>query len=304
MRRVWLVFFVSIAGLTGCKSAAGSKLKIDNGEVIYSQSANKVEGVFYTETSGGSGSGGACTGSAVSTTTAMTAAHCLFNPGDRISSDGLVFGKRYCIDTSAYKKICSSEIYVDPAYASVARKAEAHAGNDFGYVVFPKGTFKHIFRLNPTAVAVGDRVVLVGYSEYNLPDPSKGSKRFGYNTVSEIVSEQRSAIISLYNGDFSSVAVQPGDSGGPLLKNCLLTGVAHSRGDGNDGDPNGSTHTNLTHPEILTILKSSLKAYFCGVSGDDEAFCPPASIYTSVESPAAGSRDFPCRLGIVHSEGH
>jgi len=291
-----------IAALVGCKSASGSKLKIDDGEVIYSQSANKVEGVFFSVTSGQSHSGGACTGSAVSTSTAMTAAHCLYQPGDRVASDGRVTGKRYCVDTSAYKNLCSSDIYIDLRYAGVAQRAEAHAGNDFGYVVFPKGRFRHIFKLNAQMVSVGDQVVLVGYSEYNLRDPRKGSKRFGYNKVSDLISDQRSAVVSLFGGDFKSVAVQPGDSGGPLLKNCLLTGVAHSRADGNDGDPNGSTHTNLAHPEILAILKSSPKGYFCGISGDDQSFCPQASIYRPVVDLADGSKDFPCQLTGVQAD--
>ena len=270
----------------------GSRIKIDAGQSINSSSTNKVEGVFYSMTQKiGSSSGGACTGSAVSTTTAITAAHCVANPGDRIDPQtGKIEGKQYCINNAIYKKVCSKEIYAHPDYLKL--ESQDGRGTDFAWVVFPEGTFKYVFSMNSGAVAVGDQVVFVGYSEAKLNDPSKGSKRFGWNKVEKLLERDRLDIFTRYGGKFDNVAVSPGDSGGPMLKNCQVTGVASRM---TEGGQKQSIHTNLTHPESINTLKAaSSGAYFCGLSGNDANYCPPATTYKPIANASPASKDFPC----------
>lgn len=280
---------------TSCMQLDDSaRVKIDAGQSINSSSANKVEGVFYSMTQKiGSSSGGACTGSAVSTTTAITAAHCVVNRGDKINPDtGKVDGKQYCISNSIYKKVCSKEIFAHPAYLKL--ESQGGKGTDLAWVVFPEGTFKYIFSMNTAGLAVQDQVVLVGYSEAKLSDPSKGSKRFGWNRVEKLLEKDRMDIFTRYGGKFDNVAVSPGDSGGPMLKNCQVTGVASRM---TEGGQKQSIHTNLTHPDSMTMLKAATSgAYFCGLSGNDANYCPPSITYRPLANASPSLKDFPCAV--------
>jgi hypothetical protein len=146
--------------------------------------------------------------------------------------------------------------------------------------------------MNTNGLNVGDSVVLIGYSEEKLSDKSKGTKRFGYNKVSRLLASDRNDIFTNYGGNFQNVAVSPGDSGGPIFKNCQITGVASRMTD--DSSEKQSIHTNLTHPNNVAVLKSIKNAYFCGISGDDQSSCPAASAYTPKLGLTANSKDFPC----------
>lgn len=288
----WTATIVGLTASTACKDLEPtSRVKIDSGESINQQSSNKVDGVFFTMTkkTGGS-SGAACSGTAVSTTTAMTAGHCVFDTGDQVTKEGKILGKQYCVSNSLYNKLCSSEIYINPSYIQHAKKADG--GHDFAWVVFPPGTFKYFFRMNTSGLNVGDSVVLIGYSEEKLSDKSKGTKRFGYNKVSRLLASDRNDIFSNYGVNFQNVAVSPGDSGGPIFKNCQITGVASRMTDGTSKKQ--SIHTNLTHPSNVAVLKSFKNAYFCGISGDDQSSCPAASTYTPKLGLTTNSKDFPC----------
>lgn len=284
---------IAIFSNTACmQKPDASNLKIDAGQSINTTSKNKVEGVFFSMTQKqGSSSGGACTGTAVSTTTAITAAHCVVKKGEPIDKDtGKVNGKQYCISNSIYKKVCSTEIYAHPDYVKLEK--QDGKGTDFAWVVFPQGTFKYIFSMNAGTVEVGDQVVFVGYSEAKLASSNNGSKRFGWNRVERLLASDRNDIFSRYGGKFENVAVSPGDSGGPMLKNCQVTGVASRM---TEGGQKQSIHTNLTHPDSVATLKAAGGgAYFCGISGSDESFCPAAITYKPQQNFTTSSREFPC----------
>jgi len=288
----WATAIIALTTSTACKDLEPtSRIKIDSGESINQQSSNKVDGVFFTLTKKtGMSSGSACSGTAVSTSTAMTAGHCVYDTGDQVTKDGKILGKQYCVSNSLYNKLCSSEIYINPTYIQHAK--ESDGGHDFAWVVFPAGTFKYFFRMNTSGLNVGDSVALVGYSEEKLSDKSKGTKRFGYNKVSRLLASDRNDIFTDYGGSFQNVAVSPGDSGGPIFKNCQITGVASRMTD--DTSDKQSIHTNLTHPSNVAVLKSIKNAYFCGLSGDDPSSCPAASAYTPKLGLTANSKDFPC----------
>jgi V8-like Glu-specific endopeptidase len=282
-----MMFFAVVATQSCKQTRVDSRVKIDSGESLGGDAPNKADGVFYTITNGS-----ACSGSAVSTNTAVTAAHCVYSPGEFIGPNGEISGKNFCIQNAVYKKVCSSKIFVNP---DVRRAPDFSGGFDTAYVVFPEGTFKSFFRVNTTKLNVGDEVVLVGYSEYNLPDSSKGSKRFGYNNISSLLESHQADIFSTYNGGFEGVGVSPGDSGGPMLKACAVTGVASRM----TGGAKQNIHTNLTHPKTVEFLKKSAEGYFCGLSGDDADRCPPEVAYGPVAGASPKSKIFPCDVGKV-----
>jgi V8-like Glu-specific endopeptidase len=277
----------------GCKSLNPlSRTKIDSGESINQSSKNKVEGVFHSFTKkSGAGSGGACTGTAVSSNTAVTAAHCLYDRGDQVDkTTGKISGKQYCISNAIYKDLCSSELYVSALYPKLEQSGGR--GTDLGWVVFPEGTFKYYFPVNAGTLSIGDEILMVGYSEEKLADKSNGSKRFGWNKVSSFQTTARSDIFTSYVSKFENVAVSPGDSGGPLMKECLISGVASRM---TEETNKKSIHTNLTHPDNAVLLKSGIGgAYFCGLSGSDPARCPTEAMYVPKPGVNKTSRDFPC----------
>ena len=146
--------------------------------------------------------------------------------------------------------------------------------------------------MNTTPLQVGDEILLVGYSEAKLTDKSKGSKRFGWNKVASLLSSARSDVYSFYGNSFEKVAVSPGDSGGPIMKNCQVSGVASRMTEETNKQ---SIHTNLTHQQNAAFLKAAGGgAYFCGLSGNDPSLCPTTNMYTPKANVTKASKEFPC----------
>jgi hypothetical protein len=144
-------------------------------------------------------------------------------------------------------------------------------------------------------VDVDDPVVLVGFSPDNLADASKGSKRFGWNMIDRIRDDDRNEIWTSYRRKFTGAGISPGDSGGPLLKDCKVIGVASGASyfAGKTG-----WHTNLTNADNRkTLQKAALQgAYFCGLTGNDPLKCPPTALYRKIRNFTPYSREFPCDL--------
>ncbi len=277
-------------------AATNSKLRIDGGELITKDSVNKIDGVFYTMTSViGASSGGACTGSAVSDNTVITAAHCVFD-GARFTKDGALSGVQFCITNAIYDKLCSTKIYVNPKYP--ANAATSGGGHDTAFVVFPDKTFKNYFPIESNPIKVNDPVVFVGYSKYHLTRTDAGSKRFGYNKIAYFERSAQDDIFTASNAVFDRVGVSPGDSGGPMMKECKVIGVA-SRMAGDQPVGKRSIHTNLTHKTTQDFLKTmgaKAGAYFCGLSGNDKNRCAPEEKYQYIASKWQKGREFPCEV--------
>ena len=287
---------------------SNSAMMIDSGQLISVRSPNKVGGVLYSETRVDATHAEACTATAVSTSTVLTAAHCLFEPaipgqqsGDVKNAYGKVVNKTFCVSDFALKRICSDNVYVDRAYADP--NGDPQKGLDYGFVVFPPGTFKEYFAYARDEVQVGDSIVLVGFSPRNISDTSQGSKRFGWNEISAIDDfnlVNKPLIYSEYKSNFDGVAVDKGDSGGPLLTGaCKIAGIASLRGI-MVGQPDGSYHTNLTGSTVSNALyklwlANGRDGYICGLSGMETSACPEIGRNQPTESPPLTSGDkFPC----------
>lgn len=150
--------------------------------------------------------------------------------------------------------------------------------------------------MTPPALSANDEVVLVGYSEAKLKDLSKGSKRFGYSRIEKFLTDEQNDIFSIPVKDFESVGVSPGDSGGPLLKGCVVAGVASRMVSMPIDGTKRNIHTNLTYDKTIEFLKSVQGAYFCGLTGVDETHCPKSARYIMRGDAKAGDTEFPCIL--------
>ena len=302
--RISLSFLV-VVGLIACKSeTAKSRMKLDSGEYITKDSANSADGTFFTFTHvPGNPSGGACTGTAVSTTTVITAGHCVLHVAQQAGettdpydkSTGAVPGKEFCVTNKLYNRVCSTKLFVNPDYPAAAHSPGTA---DSAFVVFPEGTFKSYHYMNDGELKVGDKVLMVGYSDQDLPQDQQkngGVKRFGFNTVAEFQREAQDDIITNYNKTVQGVGLSPGDSGGPMMKDCKVTGIASRSA--LDQSPKFGIHTNLTYNTQIAFMKrfTGNGAYFCGISGTDPKYCP-AELLNTV-NPKAGEKEFPCSIG-------
>ena len=85
-----------------------------------------------------------------------------------------------------------------------------------------------------------------------------------------------------------------------MFKNCAITGLAH--GGDEAKDPRPLSHTNLTEPTNVAKLKAVKNGYLCGLSGDDETFCPKSLAYVPANLKP-GSKEFPCVIGSGNNLG-
>jgi len=282
-------------------------MMIDSGKLIAVTSQNKVGAVLYSETRVDDTSAEACTATAVSTSTVLTAAHCLFKPtlgnnnGDVKNAYGRVLNKTFCVSDFSLKRVCSDRVYIDPSYYDP--NIDPQKGLDFGFVVFPEGTFSEYFPVARIEVDVADPIVMVGFSPLNISDISQGSKRFGWNQISAIddfSSFKNPLIFSEYNSTFDAVAANRGDSGGPLLTtSCEIAGIASLRGEV-IGQVDGSYHTNLTSSTVSAALyrlwlENGKDGYICGLTGNEQSPCPEIGRnFPTDNPPLVGGDKFPC----------
>ncbi len=265
-----------------------STTQIDSGQYISREnSSNTVPGVFFI---------GNCTATAVSSSTVITAAHCVSDDGVNISTSQMCRKSQ----GSGYQK-CTNKIFIPPKYA----------GEDFTYdvavAVFEPGTFAEYFALRSWPIASGEPAVFVGYSSDEASDfelEKNGSKRWGRNLIREITSNHE--IKTYYGGNMNEVAVSPGGSGGPLFTECYLAGVASRMSSGTANKY--SVHTDLTYSENLNWLASlqdNKGAYFCGAGGNDPKYCDPKGLSIAVNDPPKnldGTEGFPCQQTDTSSQ--
>ncbi len=257
---------------------SGAELKIDSGWFVGEGGTgdHNVPAVMWL---------GMCTSTAVSDNTLLFAGHCVGQGG---TADGKM-SNHICIQSGTMAKdACAETVWVPPSW-----NASENFHQDLAVAIFKRGTFKRYFEINEGSVKVGDKVFLVGYSQANLDRQDKGSKRWGFNTIAEF--DDENVIVSRYGSSADNVAVSPGDSGGPLFKDCKVSGIA-SRMD--EGGQKTSLHTNVTDKDNIAWFKTlrAQGAEFCGLADAKAGFCDTAA--RAEPRPAAGAAGgqpvFPC----------
>jgi Trypsin len=232
-----------------------------------------------------------CTATIVSTDTVITAAHCMAAVTDsRFSKNNIYYTA--CIDTKEFTDQCTNQIQIPEEFFIRDAKGIDTRERDFRYdvavLVFPDKPFKRFFSVAKDVVALGADILMVGYSEKEMTEKRSGHKRWGKNKVSQVDGQENTIISDISGG----VAISPGDSGGPLLHNCKLVGVASRMLV--DKAPKVSMHTNILSPRLRPFLLAAeaKNAHICGLGAMGDTFCPGSQEYRL--DAKAKAEDFPC----------
>lgn len=241
-----------------------------------------------------------CTGTAVSSSTIITAAHCVSGRG----TDQAVFGSsrqeiglQVCIsrNDSPLEDVCSPLIYYDSRFNQNEY--------DLAWVGFAIGTFKDFYELSSDPIAVGQKLLAVGYGPGSFDGPP--ALRYGLTSISSTASRtflSRHAVA----GTFDEIKLVPGDSGGPVLNQCKIIGVAskHLGTDLNVYVDLVSNRDFLKNVSGRVDAQKNAYVHFCGLSVvyDDQTrqqLCPPAGLNLN-KFPIASARDhFPCGRQVL-----
>ena len=145
MMRLPIFLFLSLATLWGCRSTNNdSDVKITNGRRAQS---NEFPAVVQITTIQSQFSAGNCTGTFVSDTTIVTAAHCVTDSSRNIEKN---------IRIGGFTGVKALLVFANPDYIQ-----RPTSGNDVAIVVFEKGTSKNFKNIHTTEPTVGDEITLV-----------------------------------------------------------------------------------------------------------------------------------------------
>ncbi len=229
--------------LSGCKARDESSVKVYGG--VRTTDFPAVVTVIGT---------GLCTGTFVSSTTLITAAHCIrhpqgaFSPGPYAQTVGQV---------SVIPRPGSSEIQatkvIHHGFIGVALGLAPNFSTrpfiDVAIVVFPENTSDDFIEIGTAPPKVGDPITYVGFGKTELED--NNFQTVGFKNVAENVLSEVTEIGQLFSS--GATGVRHGDSGGPLLIGGKLVGVA-SMGAGDSVETAKSVHTSLFHPKNIELM--------------------------------------------------
>lgn len=228
-------------GLNAATSTAKSTAKIANGTDCTDLNKSPVVIVVVNSPDG---STGLCSGTMITQTKVLTAAHCLENA----SSIDVLLG----VSASKLAYVTSNSWQIHPNFS---RASNGILGNDVGVVNVPVPLpLPTVPILASAAPQVGQKAVVFGYGTTGAAD-DYGQLRSG---VMKIAAVDAGRIFADYEGGTSNVC--SGDSGGPLLLQIgsqLTIGGTTSYGDSRTctvGER--SVFMNMQSPSIQSFLRS------------------------------------------------
>jgi hypothetical protein len=214
---------------------------------------------------------GGCTGTFVSDTTLIYAAHCLKASGNRA-----IVRSPFIAETS--------NTFMHPSYNGIG-------ANDIAVAIFADGTAGNFRSFYRGSRSRGTEIHMVGWG-CDSTDPKRGKKE-GRNRLDSsrggvLISSSRQ---TNWGQKGSDVSVCPGDSGGPLFINDKLAGVTSFHRYGR-----GSGHPDLQYASNMSFLKRMIDeqgAKIVGFAADqDNEQDPPNSgkiftdlLETSLQGP-------------------
>lgn len=249
---------VGIMGLAACgvNTPETSDLKVTNGQAI---SEDVYPEVLMLEISTPAGKPGICTGTFVSDSIALTAAHCVNN--GKPDDDGKVDMEIHYVQNGGERNLDKKNRLAKAVAAYQYKAWQASGGGvnarDLGVVVFPAGTAKHWATIASRKPTVGDDFVIVGYGLNELMDfgANAGVKRMGKNKILKVEAGfiRFEGTPRNLDADGINSASASGDSGGPLFVNGELVGT--TSGGGVRGNVKASNYVDLTTDSSREFLK-------------------------------------------------
>ncbi|MES2744342.1 MAG: trypsin-like serine protease [Bdellovibrionota bacterium] len=251
----------SLLALNACgnQDTSTSEQKITNGKVIANSDYPSVVMLYDAKM------GAICTGTFVTETTVIAAAHCTMS--GEIDSQGNVDGSLLIVNVI---DLAAGEVQAIAESTSMVRNPLWEKNGkevnkwDLSLITFPKGTAKAVSDFATAKPKANDALTIVGYGlnqSKNLFDGSSaGIKRVGANTVTAVSDGfiQFKGQSATTTADGTKSSASGGDSGGPLFIGGKLAGV--TSGGGADwfglGSSSTSLYVDLSSAESRTFLSA------------------------------------------------
>ncbi len=292
---------LALSLLAACRPAVPvSELRVTDGKAI---GDDDRPAIVQISAAIGGGASASCTATWVSANTIITAAHCLYDQGRKLTN--------VVVSRGAGKGAKAIKVLTHPKY--VDSQTVPIDSYDVGVLVFPANSSPEYIPVAPAAPAANDGIVIVGYGKYDHANGSSGGqKRIGSNNISEIDRQGRLTFEGTprpttggQDGSGQNVVNSQGDSGGPMLFNERIIGVSSSV-DANltaSGELRGH-YENLRHGPIESWLRSTIAegAVIKGLAGDDAApstGTPPTLAKNDVQAMVADAADGELSLVIA-----
>ncbi len=271
--KVALGIIACLAVVTGCRAnTEASDVKITNGIVIPEGEQPAVVSLLrrILDDKGNYKGGATCTATWIDVNTLITAAHCLGDgesdsSGKMLSPQLVVFE---ILDPTSTPKLTATVTNIVEAYRN--KKWEAKKGfNNFDLAILktqpprsnerPRGKIL----INHDGVAKGAAVEIIGYGFNNMSTFGKGGddlKRIGNNVIASSGNgflNIEGLIKDAANGPTGEKAsAGNGDSGGPMLHDGQLIGVASGGGSGGLFARGEASYVDLRSQESKDFLSS------------------------------------------------